>query len=82
MQCRADVTRRVNHRVAVPESAFGTAILAAAGTFYSSLDEAIRAMARTTRTFEPATTYAAHYDELYERFRDELDRRGYFARVP
>ncbi len=77
MQCRADVTQRVLHRVSVPESAFGSAILAAAGTVFSSLDEATLAMAHRDRSFEPDAGMAAHFAELYGRFRDQLAKRGY-----
>lgn len=79
MQCRADITRRVMHRVSVPESAFGSAILAAAGTLFSSLDEATSAMAHSARTFEPAPQAAADSDDLYLRFRGQLQQRGYLA---
>jgi xylulokinase len=79
MQCRADVTQRVLHRPAVAESAFGSAILAAAGTVFSSLTEATAAMAKTAHSFAPETKNAAQYDDLYRKFLAELETRGYLA---
>jgi sugar (pentulose or hexulose) kinase len=79
MQCRADITGRIIHRPQVAESAFGSAILAAAGTVFSALDEATMAMAHEARSFEPAQGKAVQCDELYLRFRDELRRRGYLT---
>ncbi|MBI2827513.1 MAG: FGGY-family carbohydrate kinase [Planctomycetia bacterium] len=81
MQCRADVTGRVVHRAAAPESAFGSAVLAAAGTVYKGLPEAIHAMVRIERSFEPSVGQAAGCDELFAAFRSELDKRGYVVDV-
>ena len=77
MQCRANVTRRPLHRSASPESAFGTAVLAAAGSYYQGLSEAIEHMVRFERTFAPDPAHGAQYDDLYERFCGELNKRGY-----
>ena len=81
MQCRADVTGRIVHRPRVHESAFGSAVLAAAGTLFPSLDDAGTAMTHVARTYLPTASTNAHYAELYERFRHELARRGYLANV-
>jgi len=77
MQCRSDATNRILHRPVCPESAFGSAILAAAGTFYSDIKEAIREMVQVERTFHPNGQHRARYDELYGRFCEELAGRGY-----
>ena len=77
MQCRADVTGRVLNRPACPESAFGAAILAAAGRYYGGLAQAVENMARIERTFTPNGSRAEHYNRLYGRFCDELEERGY-----
>lgn len=76
-QCRADVTGRVMHRPACPESAFGSAVLAAAGTTYNGWAEAVRAMVRRERSFWPSAERADGYEAIYRRFRDELSKRGY-----
>jgi sugar (pentulose or hexulose) kinase len=77
MQCRADVSGRVMHRPACGQSAFGTAVLAAAGTHYANLDEAIRRMVRIEKSFPPNPQHAACYDRLYDRYLAELRKRGY-----
>ena len=77
MQCRADVTRRVLRRAACPESAFGAAVLAAAGSDYRGLSEAIENMVRIERTFSPDAARAEQYEGCYERFCGELKKRGY-----
>ncbi len=76
-QCRSDATGRVIHRPVCGESAFGSAILAAAGTFYDRLDEATERMVRIEKTFTPNHQKADRYEELFGRFRDQLHQRGY-----
>jgi len=76
MQCRADVTGRVLHRPACPESAFGAAILAA-GTLHRELTQAIEEMVHIERSFAPDPNRTEHYNRLYERFCGELAKRGY-----
>ncbi len=77
MQCRADVTGRVVHRPACGESAFGAAVLAAAGSHYGSVGEAVGAMVRRERSFAPRQGIGDRYGELYEQFLDEWKARGY-----
>ncbi|MEX2212476.1 MAG: FGGY-family carbohydrate kinase [Phycisphaeraceae bacterium] len=77
MQLRADATARVYHRPAAPESAFGAAILAAAGSHFSDLWTAIASMVRIERTFQPDTQRRAKYDELFARFKALLRERGW-----
>ncbi len=77
MQCRADVTGRVLQRPACGESAFGAAVLAAAGTFYADLQEAVGQMVCIERSFTPDGKHAARYQQLFERFCDELRVRSY-----
>jgi xylulokinase len=75
-QCRADVLGRRVHRPACPESAFGSAVLAASSE-HASLFDAIGKMVRIDRTFEPDDERAARYGEAYDSFRGELSQRGY-----
>ena len=77
MQCRADATGRVVHRPAFPESAFGSAVLAAAGTEFGDVWQAVGQMVRIERSFEPDRGRAGRYDELYARFCAEIDQRGW-----
>ena len=76
-QCRADATGRVLHRPACPESAFGSAILAATGVHFGDVWDAIESMVRVERTFEPSTEHKARYDTLFAGLTKELDQRGY-----
>jgi len=78
MQCRADVTGRTIHRPACPEAAFGSAVLAAGGTFYSDVREAIEKMTDVETTFKPNLDFADKYDKLFDRFCAEIKIRGYF----
>lgn len=77
MQCRADATGRVIHRPICGESAFGTAVLAAAGSYYNGIVEAVERMVRLERSFVPDPDRVPVYSGLLERFRGELQKRGY-----
>jgi xylulokinase len=77
MQCRADALGRMVHRPACPESAFGSAVLAAAGTLFDSLPSAIERMVRIRRVFQPDPFKTEIYKGLFQRFREELEKRGY-----
>lgn len=81
MQCRADTTGRTVHRPSTPESAFGAAVLAAAGTAHEGLAETQRAMVRVVRTFLPDPARAAEYESVYQRFCGELVKRGYLEHL-
>lgn len=76
-QIRADVTQRLYHRPACPESAFGGAVLAAAGTVHKGLWESIRAMVHVERSFEPTPANKSAYDALYGKLRDYLRAQGW-----
>jgi xylulokinase len=76
-RCRADVAGRRIHRPAFPESAFGSAILAAAGARNEDLPGAIKRMVTIERTFEPEPDRAEMYAGRFQRFRTELEERGY-----
>jgi D-ribulokinase len=77
MQCRADVTGRIVHRPTVPESAFGSAVLAAAGTVYGDVWTGVENMVRIERTFVPDGSRVARCEELYGRFREEIGQWGW-----
>ncbi len=79
MQCRADVTCRVIHRPQCGQSAFGAAVLAAAGALGCGVSAAIRQMVRIERSFTPEAQRQADYDRLFDRFRAELRRRGWIG---
>jgi len=81
MQCRADVTGRVMHRPACAESAFGAAILAAAGTHHGDVASAIDAMVRIEKTFVPNVARAGEYGSRYRQFCMHLQERGYLEHL-
>jgi xylulokinase len=77
MQLRADVTGRALHRPVCPEAAFGSAVLAAAGSAGTDLWDACRQRVRVERTFAPRPERHAAYAERYACFRGRLEERGY-----
>ena len=77
VRCRAAATGRTIHRPCCAESAFGAAVLAAAGLTGASLGETIQQMVRIERTFTPEPARSVQYADLFGRFCDELRKRGY-----
>jgi sugar (pentulose or hexulose) kinase len=77
LQLRADVTGRTVHRPACPESAFGSAILAAAGAGLGDLWQVIRQMVRIEKTMVPDLSRKDRYDIYYENFKSLLRAKGY-----
>lgn len=69
-QIRADCLRRPLDRVAYPDvGCLGAAIMAAVGIgVYRTLAEAIPAMTRIDRSFEPNTRMMPRYDAMYEAY--------------
>jgi sugar (pentulose or hexulose) kinase len=76
MQLRADVTGRVYHRPACPQSAFGAAVLAASAD-HGGLWKAIAAMVRIERRFDPDPAKKAAYDAIFARFTAAMRERGW-----
>ena len=61
-----------------PNSAFGAAVLAAAGIWFAgNIGDAIRGMTAACACFEPDSTLADRYNGMYRRFREACARRGY-----
>ncbi len=77
LQCRANLTGRPIHRPACPDSAAGSAVLAAAGALGCSVTEAAGRLVRVERTMVPDPVEASRFQTVYGRFCDELQRRGY-----
>ena len=77
LQLRADVAGRCVHRPSYAESAFGSAVLAAAATWHGDWRSAARQMVSIDRAFEPDRTRAAAYEERYGRFCRLLEQHGY-----
>ena len=80
MQCRADVTGRINRRMRGRSSpAFGTAMIAALGSAFSSLEEVADAMLAVDAAFFPNPEKNRQYSELYSQFCDLMVEQGYGA---
>ena len=76
---RASVLGKTLVQPAVTETAFGAAILAAAGCWYGSVSQAAQAMVKITRSIEPDLRWQNKYDDTYGQFIVELRRRGYLT---
>ena len=78
MQCRADVTGRINRRMRGQSSAaFGTAMIAALGSEFHSLEDVADAMLAIDATFFPNPEKHARYSELYAQFCAQMEEQGY-----
>ncbi len=78
MQCRADVTGRIIHRLPYTRGAdFGTAVVAAMGTKYRSLEEASDAMVHIEKTFFPNPERMSSFKERYVEFLTTMEEQGY-----
>ena len=78
MQCRADVTGRVLHRLPETHGAdFGTAMVAAMGTKFYSLEAASNAMVHIEKSFFPNPEREAAFKERYMEFLTTMDEQGY-----
>lgn len=77
LQIRAEVTQRTMVVPACPESAFGAAILAAAGFLNQSVGETSRQMVRLEKRVTPTGDPAgiAYYEKKYTQLRKECDQR-------
>ena len=81
MQCRADATGRVTRRMKGRSSAaFGTAMIAALGSMFQSLEEVADAMLAVDATFFPNPEKHTQYTELYDQFCGLMSEQGYNAR--
>jgi sugar (pentulose or hexulose) kinase len=77
-QLRSHVLDRPVARCLHHSAAFGAAILAASGTFYSGdVLAAMQSMTRVCEVYSPSAQIARRYDEIYRRFREACFRRGY-----
>jgi sugar (pentulose or hexulose) kinase len=77
---RACALGRTLARPAIGDACMGAALLAAAPAWFGSLGAAARAMVRVERQVEPDRALQEVYNATYERFVDELRRRGYVER--
>lgn len=74
---RSSVLGKTLVQPAETETAFGSAILAAAGCWHTSLSQASAAMVRLLQTIEPEPALARAYNMKYQAFLAALRERGY-----
>ena len=80
MQCRADVTERIVHRLPETHGAdFGSAIVAAMGTLFHSLEEASNAMVHLEQSFHPNPNRMSIFKERYAEFMTTMEEQGYLV---
>ena len=78
MQCRADVTGRINRRMRGQSgAAFGTAMIAALGSMFRSQEDVADAMLVVDASFFPNPEKHTQYSELYSQFCDIMEEQGY-----
>ncbi|HBT75657.1 MAG TPA: hypothetical protein DEB39_01750 [Planctomycetaceae bacterium] len=78
MQCRADVTGRINHRMASANgAAFGAAMMAAIGSHFPSVEQAAEAMIHEEKVFFPNPKRIPIYADRYAAFEDLMDDQGF-----
>ena len=76
---RAAVLDKSMVKPAVTDTAFGAAILAAAGVWYGKLGQAAASMVRAAETIDPEPAWREVYAGRYVAFRDALAQRGYLG---
>ena len=76
MRMRASVLNKTVQKASVTETAFGSAVIAAGGSFYGTLGEAVEHMVRMVSEFEPETDRMDLYEEIYRRFTDRCASVG------
>ncbi|MDR1960414.1 MAG: FGGY-family carbohydrate kinase [Planctomycetaceae bacterium] len=78
MQCRANVTERVVHRLARPNvPAFGAAMIAAIGTVHKTLQRASDTMVRIDQSFYPNPEKMLAYKDHFLLFQKTMQEQGY-----
>ncbi len=76
---RANVLNRPVHKCGNVTGAAGAAIVAAAGSWFSTLTEAARAMTRIEKTIHPEPALAHAYAQQYRNFIQTLTEKGFIA---
>ena len=77
LKIRSTVMNRIVARAKIVETAFGACVIAASGSFYSGITESIENMVSIEKYFEPDESEKSIYEEKYNEFVEELNKRGY-----
>jgi len=78
LKMRANILKKNICRAKIVETAFGSSIIAAGGTYYNSLSDAINNMVRLDSLIEPDDEECKIYDDIYEDFISECRKRNLF----
>ena len=80
MQCRADATERIVHRLPETHRAdFGAAVVAAMGTKFRSLKDASESMVHIDQSFYPNPERTSIFKEYYAEFQTTMEEQGYLV---
>jgi sugar (pentulose or hexulose) kinase len=77
LQIRSNVLNCPIHKMAHTSGALGAAILASSKTHFTTLNEATNAMTTITSTTLPSPKIVAIYEQQYQKFKNELIKKGY-----
>ena len=77
LKIRANVIGKSMARARIVETAFGSCIIAAGGSHYKNITEAIDNMVNIDLTVDPEEKLIEVYRENFERFTQELKKRNY-----
>jgi len=77
LKIRANVIEKAIARAKIVETAFGSCIIAAGGTFYNNITEAIENMVNIDLSVEPEKQLINLYKDNFEKFMQEMKVRGY-----
>ena len=78
MQCRADVTGRVNRRTTSSNSpAFGSALIGAIGSHFKTFETAADEMVHIDQTFFPDPSRISLYSERFASFTETMESQGF-----
>lgn len=74
---RASVMNKKLLKPRVEDTAMGATIVAASKVFYKDIIQASKKMVKISKTFYPEEIMVAKYSEVYNKFKKELNKRGY-----
>jgi sugar (pentulose or hexulose) kinase len=78
MQIRADVLNKTICRAREVETGFGAAVIAASGSYYGSMTDAIGQMVNIDRIFEAQPIHMDIYNDIYQKFLRTCRDKGLF----
>jgi sugar (pentulose or hexulose) kinase len=79
MRIRASVLHRTVKKATVTETAFGSCVIAAGGSYYNGLSDAIEHMVGVESSIEPDSEEQKVYEEAYHEFVSECRTRDLFG---